>query len=245
MKYQKINKKLLTKYFKIVSFNNKYILKYGNGINTIKINIPFILDEDCASLAGLMPDGSLIKDLMRIYFHQKKDISKNYLFRDLLNNLFSPSNKIFIRKGHNCFDTYTNSKTLARFFYHILQIPKSNKSMRIPSWVFKSPDSVKIAYLKQAFDMEGTILKSLREIRFITKDKKFAYDLKKLLKSLDITSNVKERIGGTHRTIQYRLSIYRKENFIKFKKIGFRVYFLKNRFDMLLKKHNIEKINNI
>jgi len=38
MKYQKIDKKLLTKYFKIVSFiDNKYTLKYDNGINTIKI----------------------------------------------------------------------------------------------------------------------------------------------------------------------------------------------------------------
>ncbi len=240
MKYQKIDKKLLTKYFKIVSFiDNKYTLKYDNGINTIKINIPFILNEDCASLSGLMPDGSLIRDLMRIYFHQKKDITKNHLFKDLLNKLFSPSNKIFIRNNRNCFDTYTNSKTLARFFYHILQIPKSNESMRIPQWIFKSPDSVKIAYLKQAFDMEGTILKSLYEIRFITKDKKFALDLQKLLKELDMTSHVKERIGGTHKTIQYRLSIYRKENFTKFKKIGFRIKFLRDRFNMLLKKHNI------
>ena len=240
MQYQKIQKNILTRYFKIVfSNNNECVLRYKRGKNTIKIKIPFILNEDCASLAGLMPDGSLIKDQMRIYFHQKKDLTKHYLFKYLINKLFSPKNKIFFRYKSNCYDSYINSQTLARFFYHILQIPKSDEPMRVPKWIFTSPYSVKIAFLKQAFDMEGTILKSLNEIRFITKDKDFAFDLKALLNSLRIDSFVKERIGGTHRTIQYRISIYRKENFIKFTNIGFRSNFLKNRFNMLLNKHKI------
>jgi len=234
-----INKKNLKKYFKI-EYEGKFLkLMSPRAQNFIRINKKFELDEDVATLAGLMPDGSLIKDLRRIYFGQKKDIRKVYLFKKLIIKLFRPNNKIFIRQGCNVLEAYTNSKTLAIFYHKILEIPKSDQQMRVPPWIFKSSKKVKIAYLKQAFDMEGTILKRLYEIRFITKDKKFAFDLKRLLLQLNITSFVNERIGGTHKTIQYRLSIYSKANFIKFKEIGFSVPFNKKRFENLVKKYKI------
>lgn len=203
------------------------------------IDKDFKLNEDAASLAGLMPDGSLIKDLMRIYFHQKKDKRKIYLFKNLLLKLFRPENRIFIRNNRGSWDVYTNSQTLAIFFYKILKIPKSDEQMRVPKWIFDSPRKVKIAYLKQAFDMEGTIVKALCEIRFITKDHKFALDINRLLAHVGIKSFVKERIGGTYNTLQYRVSIYRKENFQKFKEIGFSVKFNRNRFKKIVKKYNL------
>ena len=95
------------------------------------------------------------------------------------------------------------------------------------------------AYLNQAFDMEGTILKKLNEIRFITKDYLFAKDLCRLLKQVKITPKLYERLGGTHRTLQYRIAIYGKKNFIHFKKIGFSIPFHKERFNRLLNKYNI------
>ena len=224
-----------------VNYENKLVkLVYGRSKNPIWINKDFKLDENVASLAGLMPDGSLIKDLMRIYFHQEKDLRKVYLFKYLILELFNPKNKIFIRnnKGET-FDVYINSQTLARFFYHIIEIPKSDEQMRIPKWIFNSSKKIKIAYLKQAFDMEGTILKKLHEIRFISKDKDFALDIQKLLSQLYIGSTVNERIGGINRTLQYRLSIYRKSNFIKFKDIGFSIPFNHNRFEQLKIKYSI------
>ena len=207
MKYKIINKSLLKKYFKICNNGHFFELRYQKSINRIWIDKNFRFDENVASLAGLMPDGSLIRDLMRIYFHQKKDISKIYLFRDLIKNLFRPKNRIFIRKGHGAWDAYVNSQTLSVFFYRILGISKSDEPTRIPKWILASPRGVKIAYLRQAYDMEGTILKKLYEIRFITKDIEYAFDIKKLLKELGIGSIVRERIGGTHRTIQYRKCI--------------------------------------
>lgn len=243
--YQTAQMEEICKYFKIVDEkDNSVTLKYGKGRNTIKISVPFILDEDIARLAGLMPDGSLIKDLRRIYFHQTKDLSKIYLFRDLLIRKFSPDNKIFVRRNRKDYQTYTNSLTLARFFYHILRIPKSNEQMKVPEWLFDSPESVKNAYLREAFDMEGTILKKLSEIRFITKDYKFATGIKRLLESVGINSHVKKRIGGTNRTLQYRVSIYRKENFEKFKKIGFGLSFHKERFEKVLNKYGINATSN-
>ncbi len=203
------------------------------------IDKDFKLNEDVASLAGLMPDGSLIRDLMRIYFHQKKDKRKIYLFKNLLLKLFRPKNRIFIRNNRGSWDVYTNSQTLAVFFYKILKIPKSDEQMRVPKWIFTSSRKVKIAYLKQAYDMEGTIVKALCEIRFITKDHKFAMDINRLLTQVGIKSFVKERIGGTYNTLQYRVSIYRKENFQKFKEIGFSVKFNRNRFKKIVKKYNL------
>jgi intein/homing endonuclease len=225
MKYKKITKKELEKYFKIQEKNLFFILRYGKGRNLITIKKNFFFDEDLATLVGLMPDGSLIKDIMRIYFHQKKDITKIYLFRDLIKKFFNITNRIFIRQKDQwgTYDLFINSQTLARFFYHILYVSKSNEKERIPTWIYTSPDSVKFNYIRSIYDMEGTILKNLREIRFITKDHSFAQDIKKLLSTLDVTCHIRPRIGGTHRTIQYRVSIYRISNFKKFKKIGFTV----------------------
>jgi intein/homing endonuclease len=182
----------------------------------------------------MMPDGSLIKDLRRIYFHQEKDFRKIIQFKQLLEVVFSPSNKIFIRRGHGTYDVYTNSKTLAHFFYYILKIRKSDEETRIPEWLFNSPESVRCAYLREAFDMEAYVAKNLREIRFITVDKNYAIDLQKLLLTVGINSHVKDRIGGTHRTIQYRISIYSKSNFLKFSKIGFSIPLHEERFSKIM-----------
>jgi hypothetical protein len=238
--YKFVTKEKLDRHFEITNRKKYGELKYKEGRNSIFIKIPFKLDENIASLAGLMPDGSLIKDLMRVYFHQKKDIAKIYLFRDIIIKKFNLKNKVFIRERQGTFDAYTNSQTLARFFYHILGFSKSDEQMRIPRWIFGSPWSVKIAYLREAFAMEGTILKSLNEIRFITKDKDFVLDIQKLLKNLNITPTVNKRIGGTPPTIQYRLSIYGKDNFEKFKEIGFSYEFHKERFNKLLEKRGIK-----
>jgi hypothetical protein len=234
-----ISKNSLNKHFQVSEENGLFKLRTYRSVNPIYIDKKFKLDEDAASLAGLMPDGSLIRDLKGVYFHQKKDIRKIYLFKKLIKKLFRPKNKIFIKDNHGTINIYINSQTLAIFFYKILQIPKSDEQMRVPKWIFNEPKKVKIAYLKQAFDMEGTILKGLCEIRFITKDYNFALDIEKILGQVGVKSHVKERIGGTHRTIQYRISIYKKENFSKFKDIGFSIKFNKDRFTQMVKKYNI------
>jgi DNA-binding transcriptional regulator WhiA len=229
------------KEFKLTFFEDKVLISFKQCPNNITINLPFELNEDIASLAGMMGDGSLIKDLRRIYFSQKKDLKKNYQFKELIEKLFKPNNKIFIRKGHNAYDTYTNSTVFVHFLYKILNFTKSDESMRVPKWVFKSPDSVKRAYLREAYAMEGTIPKSLYEIRFITKDQDYVLDLQKLLLSLGINSFVKERIGGTYNTIQYRLSVYRKENFREFLKIGFTAPLHLERFNAICRKYDLNK----
>ena len=69
-----------------------------------------------------MPDGSLIRDLMRVFFYQKKDLTKIKLFNDKIIKLFSPTIKLFQRIDHSGgIHIYVNSKTLAWFFYYIIK----------------------------------------------------------------------------------------------------------------------------
>ncbi len=87
--------------------------------------------------------------------------------------------------------------------------------------------------------MEGTILKKLTEIRFVSKDGFFAEDVQRLLNKLNIDSHLTYTPRIKQPSGQYRVSIYRKENFEKFKEIGFRIPFLENRFKLLLQKYEI------
>ncbi|MEK6932595.1 MAG: LAGLIDADG family homing endonuclease [Nanoarchaeota archaeon] len=240
MSLKYITKEDVKDYFVVEKKEDCFSLNISNMTKPIFVKLPFALNEDVASLAGLMPDGSLIRDLMRIYFHQKKDDSKIELFNSLIIRLFSDKILLFRKTGgRGDKQIYVNSKTLAWFFYYILKIPKSDEPMRVPNWIFESNNKVKTEYLKQAFDMEGTILKKLTEIRFVSKHELFVKDVHKLLRDLGIRSSITFTPRPKQISGQYRVSIYKKENFIKFKKIGFRIPFLKKRFDDLLEKYKI------
>ncbi|MFH1682810.1 MAG: LAGLIDADG family homing endonuclease [Candidatus Woesearchaeota archaeon] len=115
---------------------------------------------------------------------------------------------------------------------------KSDQETRIPIWVFDSPNSVKRAYLREAFAMEGTVRQSLREITFAAKSYNFCLDIKNLLASLNINSFLKKKAGGTYGGM-YRVSVYRKENFEKFKEIGFTAPLHVERFDLICKKYGV------
>ena len=239
MDYKSINETDLRKYFKIEEKNEWFELNISNRTKPIYIKLPFALNEDVSTLMGLMPDGSLLKDLMRIFFTQKKDPRKIDLFNDLIIKLFSSQMKLFRKENLKGKDIYINSKTLGWFFYFILKLPKSDEQMRVPQWIFNSPRNVKIEYLKQAFDMEGTVLKKLTEIRFVSGDELFAEDIKLLLSHLEIKSSLTYAPRKKQPNGQYRVSIYGRENFKKFKEIGYRIPFLENRFNLLLQKYEL------
>lgn len=238
--YIKVKNKKIKKYFQLKSKKDVYLLRISNLTKPVKIRLPFKFDEDAAALAGLMPDGSLIRDLMRVFFIQKKSMALISLFDKIISRIFL-SSVLLHRKidGAGATQIYANSKTLAYFFYYILDISKSDEQMRVPSWVFESTSSVRKAYLRSAFDTEGSILKKLTEIRFVSKDKYFAKDIKRLLASVGIRSYITYTPRPTATSGQYRVSIYRKENFEKFRDIDFRVPFLRKRFRESLRKYNL------
>ncbi len=235
--YQRIFLEDLNSTFQIRKIRELYELKTNNRDKPINIKLPFSLNEDVATFAGMFPDGSIIKDLKRIYFTQKKDDRQIRLFGRLLKKLFRPKSKIFFREGHNAKEVFINSQTLAIFCYKILGMNKSDEEMRVPRWVYNSKKSVIRSYLKQAFNAEAYVAKNLREIRFITKDHNYAQDLQKLLLLIDINSKIQPRIGGggIRPQLQYRLSIYGKENFRKFKDVGFSIPLHKKRLEKMTK----------
>ncbi len=106
---------------------NKIKLKFNALSKAIIIDRRKMFNQDYAMLSGLMPDGSLIKDLKRIYFHQKKYKKMTHIFAILLKRLFSPESTILFKYGpRGDKQCYINSQTLAMYFYHIMQIPKSD-----------------------------------------------------------------------------------------------------------------------
>lgn len=244
LNYKAINEKGLDKYFSIEKKKGGlFKLNLSNLTKPIYIKLPFVLNERVAALAGLMPDGSLTRDLMRIFFSQKKDLTKITLFENIMVALFSRDINLFKKtnKKVKWVDAYVNSKTLAWFYYYSLGFSKSDEQMRVPKWIFVSPHSVKVAYLRQAFEMEGTILKKLTEIRFVSKDGLFAKDMQRLLLMVGIKSHLTFAPRYKQKSGQYRVSIYRKENFTKFKEIGigFTRSNLKQRFHDLSLKYGL------
>jgi intein/homing endonuclease len=233
--YIQINEEDIPDMFEIEKVGDKFKIKFSRS-KPIFIKLPFILDEKVATLAGLMPDGSLIKDLMRIYFGQKKYISKVYLFIDLLKELFNPESTLLIRKAHKGgLDGYTNSQTLCKFLYFVLNFTKSDEEFKIPKWVFESPRSVKITYIREAFAMEGCVEKWPRKIiTLVNKPPHLPYGLQKMLLLFGIKATVKTRIGGLKPQLQYKLFISGRENLMKFQEIGFTYQQHKERFKRII-----------
>jgi len=242
MVYYFVSSDQLRKHFQVIEINHSLTsLGLYHCPKPIIISNPFYLDERVATLVGLLPDGCVVKDLMRIDFAQKKDLTKVDLFEDSLISIFSSVCNPLRRldKSDGTLHSYTNSKVLAHFIHYVLDVSKSDQPTKIPSWIFNSPRNVRLSYLQQAWDMEGTILKKLREIRFAVRDKGFATDMQKLLLTFEIDSHLTFAPRPYMSSDQYRISIYRKENFERFKEIGFRIPFLKYRFQQLCNKYKI------
>jgi hypothetical protein len=56
--------------------------------------------------------------------------------------------------------------------------------------------------------------------------------------NLKYYSGIRDAFGGTHKTIQYRISIYGKENLKEFGKIGFSIQMHKERLERALAKYS-------
>ncbi len=188
-----------------------------------KINFPLYLNEELAKIAAMILDGSVSKNLMRCSFAQKKDKSKVTEFSNIIKRRFSINDSFSIHKGSGTHEISYSRKAFVSFLYHCLNIHKSDEKARIPYWIWKSPRSVIIEYLRYAFAMEGSVSSYLRanEVKFHSTDLQYMRDLKNLLKNkFDITSKIhKYYIKGYG--WKYFLYFQDKENIIKFMEIGF------------------------
>lgn len=186
---------------------------------------PLILDGEIAKLIGMMPDGSLRKNLTGVSFGQKKDPNKvNEFEKILINRLGVPKEYIRIREQEGGTKVVNiNNSTLAVLFYKCLDVAKSDEEEKIPFWIKDSPKSVVETYISEIFAMEGTVedpSTGRKEVRFHTTDRSFALEVKKLLKKrFEIGSTIRKYFAPKY-GFKYYIEIKGEENLKKFAKIG-------------------------
>jgi DNA-binding HxlR family transcriptional regulator len=191
-----------------------------NDITTI---VPFVLDERVARLVGMMPDGSVSKDLASIEFSQKKDLTKISDFKGLLDELFCIT-RVRVSVDKTATQTLqVGSRPLAIFTHYCLDVPKSDEPYRVPAWIIKSPLSVVKVYVAEVFAMEGSVCDPTigkREVRLHSCDFSFMRGMQNLLekklciKSSIFTYHIKD-YGD-----KYYLRIGKRENLSKLRDVG-------------------------
>lgn len=188
----------------------------------IKIKFPLVLDEEIAKISAMLLDGSLNKNFYNVMFCQKKDKNKVEEFSKIIEGI-SGLKPRFIEFNNDAPGVVFNSKVLGVFLNKFLSLHKSDETARIPTWIWNSPRSVIIEYLRYAFAMEGSIGQYLKgtEIKFHSVDLPYLEDLKKLLKEkFDIYSNIQKYYIDEYGW-KYYLTISSQDGVIKFQEIGF------------------------
>jgi predicted DNA-binding transcriptional regulator len=160
---------------------NKIYLRNSRA-RPFTINFPLNLNEDLAKISAMILDGSISKDLASCTFSQKKDKNKVTEFHSIVKKLFYINGNISQSKDQTYVIAYP--KVFASFLYYCLDIHKSDKSARIPKWIWDSHKDVIKEYVRYAFAMEGSVKnpKNGSEVRFHSCDLNYVKDLKLLLK---------------------------------------------------------------
>lgn len=218
--YLYITKKDLPKIFEVIE--NKVYLR-DSGAKPIQINFPLCLNEEMAKIAAMIMDGCIYKTLYSCMFCQKKDINKVQEFCDILKRTFNLEGHLRILQDTKTHTVTYGTKTLASFLYYCLNIHKSDKEARIPYWIWLSPRSVIIEYLRYAFAMEGSITHFLKgsEIKFHSVDFNYVKDLQKILKDVFKIKSQIQKYYIKDYGWKYYLYFASKEDITKFNEIGF------------------------
>ena len=211
------------------------------------VTIPKILDEDLAKFLGLLiSDGNLTNNRVNIYGETTP------IAYDIAKMLFNKN--ISISKNNQRMDIY--SKPLSYFINEYFGVPIGKKSftVKVPDKIYKSPVSVKSAFLAGLLEGDGTIKES---IIFSTKSKELALGISRLLLQLGITSKISNyncyqvKINGGFESFQrfsnnilpYMKLNRKKENLMKFtnriKKVSTIIYPVKSFLKEIRDKNKI------
>ncbi len=218
--YVMVNKDNLSKIF--TTTNNRVYLKNSKAMPII-VNFPLKLDEKIARICAMIMDGSLTKDLCSLSFSQKKD---RYLVKEMgmiVKSFFNIHGNYYIDKKTDTPRIEFSRKTFVHFAYTHLDLHKSDENARIPKWIFKSPRSVIIEYLRYAFAMEGSINHYLKgsEVRFHSVSLPYLQDLKKILiEKFKIESKIQKYYIKDYGN-KYYLMFNKVKDILKFTEIGF------------------------
>jgi len=243
VKYRTIDLEEILKYMVVTR-------KYGNSIylvpkdyrtkkmKEIRVNIPFVLNEEVARFCGLLFDGCITN--FAVYFAQRKFEDKHDLFINSLHNLFGIKSihTTYNGKDNKTRVTTISSRSLSYFLQKVLDCNSSKEEMRIPNWIFSSPQNIVRAYLQEAYLMEGGICEPTtgkKEIRFHTCDRRVTKDLARILNEKFGITTVLTTYKVPNYGLKFCISISKLSEIKKFaSEIGFNQEPHKSRLNYLL-----------
>jgi len=241
--YLKLEMTNLRRFRLIENCGDKIKLGVEQSRNNIIITIPFTLDEKAAKLVGMMPDGTISRNLSQVVFWQKKDLTKVDEFKTLVEKLFGIE-KVNLRVDKtNSRMAQASSKPLAIFMNNCLGVSKSDEPYRVPWWIMNSPMGVVKTYVSEVFAMEGSVCDprtGKKEARLHSCDLYFVEDMQRLLKErLNITSSIfTYYISGYGN--KYYLMIKGRENLLRLRDVGIALESHQQRLDKVCESYKPE-----
>ena len=227
-----IHEHLKKRNVRIRSYREAALLAYSKG-RGYKHKIPNsskkMTKKKAYILGVICGDGYLHRTKNDSYQVALQAVDKDFVleFSNCIKNVYrlEPSfTKIMIKKD-NWNDKWQTRICSKEIFYDILEYGMFNtSSWRIPKVIFNSSKKVKCSFIKGFFDSEGCVDKS-RKIVGVSTNKIGLKELKNLLFSLDIESNIlKRKSKSANRKDLFYLNITCKENIKKYSKfIGFSI----------------------
>lgn len=196
---------------------NTGVFKFGHGGNAASAHLPFFITPKLAYLVGAMRDGTLARHGKYEVTYSQSNIEWLELVKDLVIDVFSPSNRLRIAYGNRV--TLSN-RPIFEFFHRIFEMPIGEKvHWGTPSIIQKVPFSIQKYYIRGFYDADG-----LSELGFCQANDKPLYDIKMMLEKHNIKCNPvhKRSLRPGKKYPMYDFLVSRKEsNHLRFiKTIG-------------------------
>lgn len=207
--------------------NKDYVeVPIQGALNFQKYNIK--IDEDFAKMLGLyMGDGCFYNESIEFSFDERDVESIDWLVNYFTKTFKTPVIKSCDSKMKKVF---LHSKELKEIFKQLDLIKKWNdnkhgykRKIHVPLYIFQSPKSVIASFLQGFFDSDGSIYKSLKNIRVYAKEKNILEEVQILLSSFGIFCQIKsaKKINGEGRVYTGNTITLRSWEVDLFKEIGF------------------------
>lgn len=199
------------KFFKLTK------VKFGHGGNASSAKLPIEFSLKLAYLIGALRDGTLARNGKYEISYFQKDIRWLKTLKNLLKDVFKPSNepRIVYRKNTSPKLTISN-RPIFEFFHRIIGVPIGKKvNWATPKIILKSPEKIQNYYIRGFYDADGL---TSYTIGFCQVNYSAIKDIKKFLEKRGILcSKITRRIRGKKYDVHY---LYiKKKSFDKFMKI--------------------------
>lgn len=185
-----------------------------------------VVDKDWAYVAGaFLGDGSVRGNNWLSITHgqvAKKDLL-DYSFKDWQNVLVEATKTIGLEPKERDKGVYLGSRSVLRLFTTLDLVdpdrstdPNSQKSWKVPSWVFSLGREGLMQFLAGLFDTDGTVSKA-GKLSVTTKSAIFAGQIASALGSLEMKYAVEATYNTTYEKYYYRINLNKCSSF-EFKK---------------------------